>query len=140
MPRLFTQTDQTIKVNQTKDSKQKNQSDEGNQSNQTKVLSENLVIADTLFSRTKGLLGRESLPAGEILWIHRCNSIHTFFMKFAIDCVFLNSSLQVCSIKKDVRPWRIIWPQWGARSVLEMKSGEVDRLNIKKGDTLHVGP
>lgn len=104
-----------------------------------KILSQNLIIADTLWSRMKGLLGHTQLSDGEMMWIHRCNSIHTFFMRFSIDCVFLNRDFQVCSIHPNVSPWRIIWPSLKAHSVIEMAAGQAAKLGIQKGDKLHVG-
>lgn len=106
---------------------------------QNKKLSEHLEIADTMISRTIGLLGRQGLTGDEMLWIHRCNSIHTFFMKFAIDCVFLDKQMLVCALRSDVKPWRMVFPIFKARSVIEMGSGQIKSLNIQLGDQLHVG-
>lgn len=103
------------------------------------LLSENLEIADTMMSRMKGLLGRSSLERDQMIWIHYCNSIHTFFMKFSIDCVFLDKDLIVCSIREDVVPWRIVLPILKATSVVEMAAGKAKELNIQIGDQLHVG-
>lgn len=99
----------------------------------------NLEVAATFSSRGKGLLGRESLPPDRALWIHQCNSIHTFFMKFSIDCVFVDRNLKVRAIRSDVRPWRLVLPIWGATSVIEMASGTVSKMNISVGDQLYVG-
>lgn len=98
-----------------------------------------LEVADTFHTRGKGLLGRDSLAGDHALWIHRCNSIHTFFMKFAIDCVFVDRQLKVRKVYHDVRPWRLVLPVWGASSVIEMASGTAKRLNINVGDQLYVG-
>lgn len=98
-----------------------------------------LEVARTFWSRGKGLLGRSFLPMEEALWIHRCNSIHTFFMKFPIDCVFVDKNLQVKAIYQDVRPWRLIPPVWGASSVIEMASGSVSKIKVNVGDQLYVG-
>lgn len=104
------------------------------------LLIPNLRVADSLVTRLRGLLGTRELPADEALWIHRCNSIHTFFMRYAIDCVFLDRHLVIRSIKSDVRPGRIVWPQWGATTVVEMKAGvAVAQLGLRKGEKLHVG-
>lgn len=103
------------------------------------ILLSDLRIARSMFSRLKGLLGTASLAENQGLWIHRCNSIHTFFMNYAIDCVFLDRNLVVRSIKSDVKPWKMIWPQWKATTVVEMKSGQAVQLNLKLGDQLHVG-
>lgn len=104
------------------------------------LLIPNLQIANSLRSRLRGLLGTRELSADQALWIHRCNSIHTFFMKYPIDCVFLDRELVVRSIKSEVRPGRVIWPQWGSATVVEMKAGLAKgTLGLRKGDKLHVG-
>ena len=106
--------------------------------NKTVLLSD-LKLADQYFARLKGLLGTRSLGEDQGLWISRCNSIHTFFMNYAIDCVFLDSKFQVQSIVENVRPGRVVWPQRGAKSVVEMPANRARALNIKEGDQLHVG-
>jgi len=103
------------------------------------VLLSDLQIANGMWSRMKGLLGTESLAAERGLWIHRCNSIHTFFMKYSIDCVFVDSNLQVKALVKDVKPGRMLLPIWGAQSVIEMKSGTIEKMGLRLGDQLHVG-
>lgn len=110
-----------------------------NSSQQNKILVENLKIASSLGSRMKGLLGTKSLGTQEALWIQRCNSIHTFFMNYSIDCVFVDEDLSVKALVKDVRPGRFVFPIWGATSVIEMPSGHIERLGIILGDQLHVG-
>ena len=102
-----------------------------------KTLIENLVIAETLWTRTKGLLGRESLPDNEALWIMRCNSIHTYFMKFPIDVVFVNKSMKVIDTGT-VKPGKLIFPVWRASSVIEFKAGFLAKNPISAGDVLHV--
>ncbi len=108
-------------------------------STQSRTLTQNLVVADNLFQRMKGLLGKSHLKEGEMLWILRCNSIHTFFMKFPIDCVFLNKQMSVCSIQSHVKPWRLVLPIFKATSVIEMEAGKALQFNIQIGDQLHVG-
>jgi uncharacterized membrane protein (UPF0127 family) len=99
----------------------------------------NLDVADNIWTRGKGLLGTRELPENQALWIHDCNSIHTFFMNYAIDCVFLTQDLRVISIKNNIKPWKMILPQWGAHSVVEMKAGLATSLGIKLGEELYVG-
>lgn len=103
------------------------------------ILVPDLQVADGFCSRGKGLLGRSMLASGSGLWIHRCNSIHTYFMKFSIDCVFIDQDLVITSIKQDVKPWRLILPQLKAKSVIELTAGESKRLNLTVGEKLHVG-
>ncbi|MBO9667429.1 MAG: DUF192 domain-containing protein [Bdellovibrio sp.] len=109
-----------------------------NTTTQSKLIP-NLEVATTFWTRGKGLLGRGSLPEDQALWIWHCNSIHTFFMKFAIDCVFVDKNLKVKAIYKDVKPWRLVLPVWGAKSVIEMASGTSSKLKISVGDQLNVG-
>jgi uncharacterized membrane protein (UPF0127 family) len=104
---------------------------------ENKILIDDLKIAETFWARTKGLLGRESLPENEALWILRCNSIHTYFMKFPIDVVFVDKKMVVVDIGT-VKPGKLVLPVWRARSVIEFKAGFVEKNKINKGDVLHV--
>lgn len=103
------------------------------------ILIPHLEVAETFWRRGRGLLGRTSLPEAQALWIPRCNSIHTFFMKFSIDCVFVDRHLKVKAIYEDVHPGRLLLPVWGASSVFEMAAGEARRLKVHVGDQLYVG-
>lgn len=98
-----------------------------------------VTTAKSLWSRTKGLLGTSSLPENRSLWIHRCNTIHTCFMKYEIDCVFVDRDLKVLAIFEKVSPWRITPPVWQASSVFELAGGQVKQHGIELGDTLYVG-
>jgi hypothetical protein len=98
-----------------------------------------LEVAATEWARGKGLLGRKSLGAEQALWIRRCNSIHTLFMKFTIDCVFLDKQLRVKAIYSEVKPFRLVWPVWGASSVIEFPAGRAKQLNLEIGEQLNVG-
>ncbi|PIS11320.1 MAG: hypothetical protein COT73_04585 [Bdellovibrio sp. CG10_big_fil_rev_8_21_14_0_10_47_8] len=106
---------------------------------QEKTLLTDLHIADRMWSRMKGLLGTSQLGPEQGLWIHRCNSIHTFFMSYAIDCVFVDDQMKVKALVKDVRPGRLVLPIWGAKSVIEVQSGWIEQKMISVGDTLDVG-
>ena len=82
-------------------------------------------VARSLFARIKGLIGLRGLPPGEGLLILRCNCIHTFFMRFAIDATFLDSSDRVVKVVRDIRPWRpFVWGGWRAVKVLETAAAE----------------
>jgi uncharacterized protein len=97
-----------------------------------------LAIAESFWQRGRGLLGRSRLEANEALWIKPCNNIHTFFMKFAIDCVFVDSKMEIKSIAKSVVPFRFVGPYWKSSSVIEMPSGLAEMKNLKIGDQLYV--
>ena len=92
-------------------------------------------MADRPFRRMKGLIGRRWLPAGEGLLLCPAPAIHTAFMKFPIDAVFLDRDLRVLDIVAQLAPWRIA-SKAGARSVLELSAGECDRCGVQVGHRL----
>ena len=73
------------------------------------------------------------------MWIKPCNSIHTFFMKFPIDVVFVDKNLKVRKVKRNVPPGKFIWPIFSAHSVFECAAGFLDAHPIQEGDQLHSG-
>jgi uncharacterized membrane protein (UPF0127 family) len=102
------------------------------------LLLDQLQLADGFYSRAKGLLGRKSLAANQALWIKPCRDIHTFFMKFSIDCVFLDRKMQIVKIAPEVSPFRLVGPYWKSESVMEFQSGFVETKKLKVGDHLYV--
>ncbi len=97
-----------------------------------------LEVAQTFWSRAKGLLGRDQLASDTGLWIHPCNSVHTFFMRFAIDLVFVNHDFVVVKTLARVPPGRFVWPVWKATSVIELNEGFLDQTPIAVGEQLYV--
>ena len=95
-------------------------------------------VAGDLWHRMKGLLGRDGLPEGHGLLILSCNSIHTFFMRFPIDVVFLDGKGSVVRIRKDLKPFRCCSGGIRARMVLEMAAGEIDESVTRVGDRLRM--
>jgi uncharacterized protein len=84
----------------------------------------------------KGLLGRDGLAAGEgLLLSDPTGSIHMFFMRFAIDAVFLTKDLEVVKVVEELRPWRMARAR-RAKRILEIGPGEAARLGIRAGDRL----
>jgi uncharacterized membrane protein (UPF0127 family) len=96
------------------------------------VVCRRLAVADTSRARMKGLLGRRSMDADEGLLISPAASVHTAFMRFAIDVVFLDRGMRVLRVEPRVRPWRVT-VQRGARAILEMDSGAAERRGISAG-------
>jgi uncharacterized membrane protein (UPF0127 family) len=83
-------------------------------------------IADTFFTRFFGLIGRKAPPAGCGLLITKCNSIHTFFMSYPIDAIFLDANDKIVKEVKNIRPWRIfVWGGLNAKKVIEVASLDV---------------
>ncbi len=98
---------------------------------------ERCTVAGTAIRRARGLLGRRELPGGEGLLLRPASSIHTLFMRFPIDVVFLDRELAVRKVIPRVRPGRLAF---GLRShaVLELPAGECERRGIALGDRLVV--
>jgi uncharacterized protein len=99
------------------------------------VLCEHCVLADTLWRRMRGLLGRRELNTGEGIVLRPSWSIHTFFMRFAIDVVFVDADQVVRKVVGSLKPWRTATCR-GARDVVELRAGECERLGLAAGDRL----
>jgi uncharacterized protein len=83
----------------------------------------------------RGLLGRSGLSSGEGLLLRPAGSVHTAFMRFAIDVVFLDRDLRVVKVVPEVVPWRTAACR-GARAVLELPAGEASRRGLREGVSL----
>lgn len=97
-------------------------------------LVETVELADNLISRMVGLLGRPALGEQRAMYISPCNSIHTFFMRFPIDLIFLNSEMVVTRFVRAVKPWRMVLGGAGAANVIEIESGWFSPDAIAVGD------
>ena len=100
-----------------------------------RVLASAVEVAETSTSRRRGLLGRDSLDPSAALIIAPCSSIHTFFMRFVIDVVFVDQSGRVLKVARDVKPWRIATAP-RAYAVVELNGGAVRRSDVEIGDRL----
>lgn len=99
-------------------------------------LGDRVELADTFFSRLQGLLGRSGLAKGEGLIIEPCNSIHTFFMGFGIDVVFLDREQKVVAIYPELPPWRLTRMVLKATSVIEFPAGTLAGTGTSEGDVI----
>ena len=89
------------------------------------ILGYRAKVARTLFDRAKGLIGTKMLGQDEGMLILRCNAIHTFFMSFPIDAVFLDRADRVVRTVRGIRPWTfLVWGGLRAVKVLEIRSLE----------------
>ncbi len=84
----------------------------------------------------KGLLRLDGLKQGEGLWIHPCNSIHSFWMRFDFDALFLGSDRKVLGMYRSFRRNRISRVFWNARGVLELPAGTIERTGTEVGDEI----
>jgi uncharacterized membrane protein (UPF0127 family) len=86
-------------------------------------------------TRRRGLLGRDSLAPRSALVLAPCTAVHTAFMRFAIDVVFLDRAGYTVKIVRDVAPWRIALAA-GAHAVVEMPAGTLAADDLLVGDRL----
>ena len=98
------------------------------------LLGDRIRVASSMADRTVGLLRTRSLEAGEGLWIERSPSIHMFFMRFAIDAVFVAADGRVTKVVENLKPWRVVWWARGARDCLELPVGAVAASGTQVGD------
>ena len=102
-----------------------------------RTLATTVEIAGTSRTRRRGLLGRDSLDPSTALVIAPCSSIHTFFMRFVIDVVFVDRDGRVLKIVHDLRPWRMA-ASLRAYAVIEMAGGSLRRRDVTIGDPLRL--
>jgi uncharacterized membrane protein (UPF0127 family) len=108
------------------------------------VLAERLELGTSLWARFMGLMGRAALPPGDGLWLSGTNGIHMFFMRFAIDAVFLarpgaDGARPVVAARRAVRPWLGLVPfVRGADGVLELPVGTIDATGTITGDVIRM--
>jgi uncharacterized protein len=110
-----------------------------NQTRQT-VVATQLALADTHWSRLRGLLGLhpDDFRNGCGLWIVPCHGIHTLGMSFPIDVIYLDHTLKVIDIQQNVRPWRFAPIRRHASSVLELPCQTVVQTKTDIGDTMEI--
>ncbi len=102
-------------------------------------IAEQVALANTFFKRLRGLMfRRRRLAPAEALWLRPCNGVHTFWMLFAIDVIFLDRQLRIVKLVENMRPFRVTSPHLAARSVIEMSAHTISQLSLKLGDQLEV--
>jgi uncharacterized membrane protein (UPF0127 family) len=99
------------------------------------MLGDSVDVARTGRERNLGLLRYDTLEPGHGMWIVPCEGIHTFFMKFAIDVIYLDRKKRVRKTVRQLRAWRLSMCL-PAHSVLEFPVGTIDRTATEKGDQL----
>jgi hypothetical protein len=102
-------------------------------------LATEVELAVTRKARNRGLLGREGLGPSAAIILAPCTAVHTAFMRFAIDVLFLDRDGCAVKIVPDVAPWRIALAAH-AYAVVEMAAGSARRLDVQLGDRLYVLP
>jgi uncharacterized membrane protein (UPF0127 family) len=95
-----------------------------------------VAVADNPWRRFMGLMGRRELPAGAGLYLRPCSSIHMFFMRIAVDAVFVDKDCVVVRIYPSLRPWRVTRVVRKAKACIELPAGSMAAAGVKVGDRL----
>lgn len=103
------------------------------------LLGTRVTRADSFFSRLRGYIARAEPTPGEGILLVRCDSIHTWWMSFDLDVLFLDQRGRVLDLIRSLRPWRGIRKTKGATYVLEVPAGTIDSSQTQVGDELSWG-
>ena len=104
--------------------------------NNNNILADNAVLANTPLSRMVGLLGKEKLCNGQALILDPCNSIHTFFMRFPIDVLFLDKNNRVVKAVYSVKAFRLTPIYFRAKLAVELPPGTIIATSTQEGNIL----
>ena len=103
------------------------------------VVAEKAVLASSPLMRMKGLLGRASMPPSEAIILRPASSIHTLFMRFALDVLYLDREDRIVKVVPNLVPYRFSAAK-KAHTVLEMTSGATAGMDLQPGDQLLIVP
>lgn len=102
------------------------------------IIASRAWVADSFFTRLKGLIGRKKLDEDEGLCIKPCKGVHTFFMRFSIDVVFVDKNGEVCEVVKGLKPYRVSKYISDTSYVIEFSEGMCEEINIEIGDKIEL--
>lgn len=103
---------------------------------QNTLLAKKVILADTPLKRITGLLGKTGLKEKEALVILPCKQVHTFFMRFSIDILFLDKENKVISALSNFKPYRITPLYFSALSAIELPAGTIESSCTVFGDEI----
>jgi uncharacterized membrane protein (UPF0127 family) len=108
--------------------------------NKTKntILAQRAEVAATILKGIKGLLGRKGIGEGEGMIIKPCSSIHTFFMQFPIDVIFLNKDNQIAALREYMPPYRMFSTWFKGKQVIELPAGTISKTNTALKDEISI--
>jgi uncharacterized membrane protein (UPF0127 family) len=104
------------------------------------ILAEKVFLADSFLKRLKGLLGFQSLEKNQAMVLRPSNSVHTFFMSFPIDVLFVDRSNIVIKAISNLGPFRTTKIFLKSVFVLELPAGIIASTNTAEGDSLQIAP
>jgi uncharacterized membrane protein (UPF0127 family) len=100
------------------------------------VIAEEVIVADSFLKRLRGLMFTKKLAAGRAMYIYPCSAVHTFFMKYPIDVLYLDKNNKVLYMDEKLKPWVIGKYKRGVCSVIELTVGRIEEAGIKVGQVL----
>lgn len=103
-----------------------------------KTLASTLRVADTFYSSLLGLMGRRHFPVGEGLWINPCQSVHSMWMRFPIDVIFLCDQHSIIHVVENMKPFRVTRHVSIAKSVIELPANTISMTQTKVGDQVEI--
>ena len=102
------------------------------------VIAQQAKLTVSFGQRMKGLLGQDSLVANEALILKPCSSIHTFFMRFAIDVLFLDKNMRIVRLIQNMPPNRLSPIVWASKMAIELPAGKISQTNTQIGDRIEI--
>ena len=99
-----------------------------------KIIASNLEMRESFLGRLVGLLSKKSLEPGQGIVLKPCNQVHTCFMRFAIDVVFISKDFKVLKIVKNMKAWKFSPIVLKSIYTLEVAAGEI--TDLQEGDTV----
>jgi uncharacterized membrane protein (UPF0127 family) len=104
------------------------------------VVADRVVVAESILTRLRGLLGTHALPPRHGLLLRPCRQVHSFFMRYALDLLFLDAHNRVLRSFSDFAPNRVSPLVRGAAAVLELPAGALADIEVGPGDQLSIEP
>jgi len=102
------------------------------------IIADSLEEANTFWKRFKGLMFTEKLAKGKALFFKPCKSIHTFFMKYPIDVIYLRKDLTIIAVDEGIAPFKIGKLNFGVDAVIEMPAGTLKQTQTQIGHKLTI--
>ncbi len=97
-----------------------------------------VIIAKSFWQKLLGLIIYSKFPENSIMLIKKCKSIHTFFMRFKIDVIFVDKGNRIVKLKENLSPWRICIGGIRARDVYEAPSGFIKKYNLQNNNIFFI--
>lgn len=100
-------------------------------------VAEHLIRATSPLSRAIGLLGKKSMDTNSGIYFPKCRSIHTHFMQFPIDILFVDDTLTVTDVFPKTNPWKFVFAKSKtSKHAIELASGRAEQTAVSKGTKL----